>query len=179
MDNVLLVGNFNKSKLKLTLFLSIFWFILGAFIAVVGTFYVFYLSLANTFLFFITIGFGLIFIVIGVVGIISGIHIYRQKLTLTDTNIVGSSAEGKTYTLPYNRITNVTKEDGSQSLNIGIGTTSPVKFAWLENYIEVYNFLIEKMSNDNEQIIKYKELLDQGIISQEEFDAKKKELLGL
>ena len=30
-----------------------------------------------------------------------------------------------------------------------------------------------------DQIKKYKELLDDGIISQEEFDAKKKQLLGL
>lgn len=30
-----------------------------------------------------------------------------------------------------------------------------------------------------DKLIKYKELLDGGIISQEEFDAKKKQLLGL
>ena len=30
-----------------------------------------------------------------------------------------------------------------------------------------------------EQLKKYKELLDMGIITQEEFDAKKKQLLGL
>ena len=30
-----------------------------------------------------------------------------------------------------------------------------------------------------EELTKYKQLLDAGIISQEEFDAKKKELLGL
>ena len=33
--------------------------------------------------------------------------------------------------------------------------------------------------NNVEEIKKYKELLDMGIITQEEFDAKKKQLLGL
>lgn len=34
-------------------------------------------------------------------------------------------------------------------------------------------------SNTPEEIKKYKELLDSGVISQDEFDAKKKQLLGL
>ena len=38
---------------------------------------------------------------------------------------------------------------------------------------------LEDHKSDAEEIKKYKELLDSGIISQEEFDAKKKQLLGL
>lgn len=34
-------------------------------------------------------------------------------------------------------------------------------------------------SSNAEELKKYKELLDSGVISQEEFDAKKKQLLGL
>ena len=34
-------------------------------------------------------------------------------------------------------------------------------------------------SSNADELKKYKELLDMGVISQEEFDAKKKELLGL
>lgn len=37
----------------------------------------------------------------------------------------------------------------------------------------------EQPSSATEEIIKYKELMDQGIITQEEFEAKKKQLLGL
>ncbi|MBQ7378808.1 MAG: SHOCT domain-containing protein [Clostridia bacterium] len=40
------------------------------------------------------------------------------------------------------------------------------------------NTIIQSTSNADE-LKKYKELLDSGIISQEEFDAKKKQLLGL
>lgn len=35
------------------------------------------------------------------------------------------------------------------------------------------------IKNDMDELKKYKELLDQGIITQEEFDAKKKQLLGI
>lgn len=38
---------------------------------------------------------------------------------------------------------------------------------------------MEKVSDATEQIRKFKNLLDDGIITQDEFDAKKKELLGL
>jgi predicted Zn-dependent peptidase len=35
------------------------------------------------------------------------------------------------------------------------------------------------ITDSADQIAKYKDLLDKGIITQEEFDAKKKQLLGL
>lgn len=59
-------------------------------------------------------------------------------------------------------------------------------------FIEASNLILEKISEINtpsstllqeesvaDEIRKFKELLDDGIITQEEFDAKKKELLGL
>lgn len=47
-----------------------------------------------------------------------------------------------------------------------------------ESDISVGNTIVQEVSSADE-IKKFKELLDQGIISQEEFDAKKKQLLGL
>ena len=52
------------------------------------------------------------------------------------------------------------------------------------------NLLIERQNAKNKQVVetkndtadelkKFKELLDSGVITQEEFDAKKKQLLGL
>lgn len=38
---------------------------------------------------------------------------------------------------------------------------------------------VEKQSSAAEELKKFKELLDMGILTQEEFDAKKKQLLGL
>lgn len=40
------------------------------------------------------------------------------------------------------------------------------------------NSVITK-SSDAEELIKYKQLLDDGILTQDEFDAKKKQILGL
>ena len=41
----------------------------------------------------------------------------------------------------------------------------------------LYYFITNTSGAD--EILKYKQLLDMGVISQEEFDAKKKQLLGL
>jgi len=41
------------------------------------------------------------------------------------------------------------------------------------------NYIINFGAGPIEEILKFKKLLDEGIITQEEFDAKKKQLLGL
>ena len=52
----------------------------------------------------------------------------------------------------------------------------------LENEVSVPNTMADNVvtiqTSDADELKKYKELLDQGIITQEEFDAKKKQLLG-
>lgn len=45
--------------------------------------------------------------------------------------------------------------------------------------LSVQNTNVVHQENSADMILKYKELLDSGVISQEEFDAKKKQLLGL
>ncbi len=62
----------------------------------------------------------------------------------------------------------------------------------MEDVDELYNLLLEKMEQAKEEtftaqsgtsaadeILKYKQLMDQGIITEEEFEAKKKQLLAL
>ncbi len=39
--------------------------------------------------------------------------------------------------------------------------------------------VVESQTSDAEELLKFKQLLDAGVISQEEFDAKKKQILGL
>ena len=41
------------------------------------------------------------------------------------------------------------------------------------------NISVEPKNDTHEDLIKLKELLDMGVISQDEFDAKKKQILGL
>ena len=80
---------------------------------------------------------------------------------------------------------------------IAIATSSGVvKFSLIENYREIGNVLAKKINEKQgntvtnnkpsaqqpsyiEEIKKLKDLLDAGIITQEEFDAKKKQLLSL
>ena len=79
---------------------------------------------------------------------------------------------------------------------VAVATSSGrIKFYYLQNSADVYSsickLLIDRQSkntlkdiprkqhNDLDGLVKLKELLDGGIITQEEFDAKKKQLLGL
>lgn len=77
------------------------------------------------------------------------------------------------------------------------GTDNPNRFIFWNRYLpeceKMYNYIQQKIidnkkesiilnqqiSSNVDEIIKYKNLLDSGIITQEEFEKKKKELLGL
>ena len=51
---------------------------------------------------------------------------------------------------------------------------------YIENYqVESVNPTVVQSLSGADEILKYKKLLDEGILTQEEFDAKKKQLLGL
>ncbi len=47
------------------------------------------------------------------------------------------------------------------------------------NYTPVNNSIPQPTNTDADEIKKYKELLDQGAISEEEYEAKKKQILGI
>ena len=49
----------------------------------------------------------------------------------------------------------------------------------MENAVKRTTQPVKNTSSNADEIVKYKNLLDQGIITQAEFDAKKKQLLGL
>ena len=119
------------------------------------------------------------------------------SLTVTDARIYGKTMFGNRVELPIDSISMIT----TISLLKGIVVTTSLKkkkvFLLIKNLDEVYrelnDLVIEKRQNtkvtngdkENQPIInaeelkKMKELLDMGIITQEEFDAKKKQLLGL
>ncbi|MBR5773434.1 MAG: SHOCT domain-containing protein [Clostridia bacterium] len=83
---------------------------------------------------------------------------------------------------------------------ISVATSSGMtKFSLIENYRQIGNILAQQINdrqkntetsapvattiaqtdNTADQLKKFKDLLDSGVITQEEFDAKKKQLLGL
>lgn len=111
------------------------------------------------------------------------------ELVITDHRAYGRASFGRRVDLPLDSITAI-----GMSFMKGIAITTAsgsVKFGCIKNRDEIYEvvskLLMERqtsktVSNETspvEDLKKYKELLDSGVISQEEFDAKKKQLLNL
>lgn len=133
---------------------------------------------------------------ITVVFLATGIIFYlcysKTELVVTEARVCGVAAFGKRVDLPLDSISAV----GTSFLcGIDVGTSSgKIKFKLIENNSEVYKVLsgliLNRQRNNMPQsnnsqtesadeLKKYKDLLDSGVITQEEFDAKKKQLLGL
>lgn len=119
----------------------------------------------------------------------------KMSITVSDKRVYGINAGGKTVDLPIDSISSV-----SSSKHKGVVVSSSsgkYKFFGLSNREEVHkaitDLLMERQNNPKstaeikqeiqqssaDELAKFKDLLDKGIISQEEFDAKKKQLLGL
>lgn len=116
------------------------------------------------------------------------------ELQITENSIKGKSIFGKEVVLPMHMVSAYSTMEFLSV--IAIATSSGVvKFSLIENYREIGNVLAKKINETQgntvnnktlthqpsyiEEIKKLKGLLDAGIITQEEFDAKKKQLLGL
>lgn len=119
----------------------------------------------------------------------------KSEITVTDKRVYGK-ARSKQVNLPLDSISAVSIY---RFKGISVSTASgAICFIGIANRDELYNtissLLIERQSPKNapavasqpqpvvstaDELKKYKELLDSGIITQEEFDAKKKQLLGL
>ncbi len=117
------------------------------------------------------------------------------SITVTNKRVYGVGAFRKRVDLPFDMISAV----GSGPLkSVSVATSSgKIAFWFVQNKDEVFkaitDCLIERQSKQStpatisqeapqsnaDELKKYKELLDSGVITQEEFDAKKKQLLGL
>lgn len=118
------------------------------------------------------------------------------ELTITDKRVFGKVAWGKRVDLPLDSVSAV----GTGAFkSITISTSSgKVGFSAVKNRDEIHkivsDLLVERQkqttasaqtitptsaTGNADELKKYKDLLDAGIITQEEFDAKKKQLLGL
>lgn len=114
-------------------------------------------------------------------------------ITVTNKRVYGVTKWSKRVDLPLNQISAVAT--GSLK-GIAVGTSSgKIVFKAIENYIDVHKEITSLLAakqdtaavqtvkvestNNIEDLKKLKDLLDSGVITQEEFDAKKKQLLGL
>ena len=148
----------------------------------------------NEFIFALTIfGFG------AFLGVVLFLMLKYYTITVTDKRIYGKLAFGKRVDIPIDFVTSVAKIQGLKGITI-LASSKKRKFLLIKNVNEIYNeinnLLIERqkkqysvvvanptntqtINNSPDDLIKLKELLDKGIITQEEFDAKKKQILGL
>lgn len=117
------------------------------------------------------------------------------SITVTNKRVYGTGAFRKRVDLPFDMISSV----GSGAFNsVAVATSSgKICFWFVSNKDAVFKTITEcllqrqdRTSNHTDimpaannskanELKEYKELLDSGVISQEEFDAKKKQLLGL
>lgn len=139
-------------------------------------------------------------IIIGIcliaVGVISLAFMAGSKLHVTDKRVYGNVGIFKRVDIPIDSISSVTKI--GWLMGIGVSSSSgTIRFMYLANAKEIHDALsdiiIERQKNkptaenttvvqnsdEADKLKKYKDLLDSGVITQEEFDAKKKQLLGL
>ena len=114
---------------------------------------------------------------------------------LTENNIRGTYGKifKRNVDLPLDSINSVEYVKKSGIVNIAT-SSQKIHFESLLNAEEISNVINELLqkrqatrgtttvvnrSSNAEELSKFKKLLDEGIITQEEFDAKKKQLLGL
>ena len=132
--------------------------------------------------------FGIFFLLIA-----SGLK--NQKLVVTENNIRGTYGKifKRNIDLPLDLINSVEYIKKSGIVNIAT-SSQKIHFESLLNAEEISNVINQLLQNrqatrgtttvvnsssDADELAKFKKLLDDGIITQEEFDAKKKQLLGL
>ncbi len=120
---------------------------------------------------------------------------HKTKITVTNKRVYGQTAWGKRVDLPLDMIS----ATGTSLLKgIAVSTSSgKIKFVLIQNRDEIHDaiskLLMERQSKATaatttkpeipksgaDELKELKDLLDSGVISQEEFDTKKKQLLGL
>lgn len=131
----------------------------------------------------------ILFVVFGITNLLYS-RDKKTELSILDNAIIGKKSNGKTVQFLLKDIKSVetTKKHGLKIMGSGIRYDIHL----IQNAEEMKNIMMDMLAEvQHEQpvmavvgssvndIKEYKELLDAGIITQEEFDAKKKQLLGL
>ncbi len=131
----------------------------------------------------------IILIILGSFGLIALILFFwlrSYRLTVTDKRVYGTAAFGRRADLPVDSISAISKIRLFKGISVST-SSGKIKFLLLRNYHSIYSSIIQLLiDRQNSQtsptdipdlILKYKKLLDDGLINQEEYDKKKNELL--
>lgn len=140
-------------------------------------------------------------ILAGIVGIVVALimkaNTEKCEITVMTDRVVGQIPHGKAVEIPLNQITSIHKCGfNGVSITALSGTSNFYLIQNQEDVVKGISYLLANPGHTNihdsadatqnsvngteaEQLKKLKELLDCGILSQEEFDTKKKQILGL
>ncbi|MCD8343383.1 MAG: SHOCT domain-containing protein [Oscillospiraceae bacterium] len=130
---------------------------------------------------------GLILLIIGVVVFLAS---KDCEICVTDKRAFGKSTFGNRVDIPLDSISAVAIKGWKREVSISSSSGS-VRFPFIANYYEIHQTVSELLMSRNtavshaentinaDELKQYKDLFDSGVISQEEFEAKKKQLLGL
>ena len=130
---------------------------------------------------------------ISVVGIVLYIYSGLCSIVVTDKRVYGKAGFGSRVDLPFDMISAV----GTTGLTHGVivsTSSGTIRFMYMKNaadiHAEISKILLERQEtkagitniqkvSGADELKKYKELKDQGVITEEEFQAKKEQLLKL
>lgn len=137
-------------------------------------------------------------LIAAIIGIIMKVKTEKCEITVTNQMIMGKLPRGKEVSIPMNQITAINPSSFNGISIASIGNVS--NFHCFENRDEVMKAISYLLANpqqatanatpttvgakiestgEAEQLKRLKELLDTGVLTQAEFDAKKKQILGL
>lgn len=138
------------------------------------------------------------FVSLSLIGGLIYLWLHGYELMVTDKRVFGKVAWGKQVDLPVDSISAIATIHILKGVSVSTAS-GRIGFLMIKNADEVYkainDLLIErqkeKANNINttatnasrcdvaDELKKFKELMDMGVITEEEFDAKKRQLLGL
>ena len=136
-------------------------------------------------------------LILALFGLIINIALSKVSIIVTDKRVYGTANWGKRVDFPLDSISAVAM---GAFKGIAVATSSgKISFKGIKNNVEVFEaisaLLIKRQNKETslsvasskqehtqsnaDELKKFKELLDSGVITQEEFEAKKKQLLGV
>lgn len=150
-----------------------------------GTFWQYLFNNKFEFVLFIVV---IMLFVILLIGSILYIADKRTELVIYENKIIGKKIDGKTVQFMLKDIKSVETTKTHDLKILGVGIKYDIHL--IQNAEEMKNVLMNMLAKTNQEqpavagssandIKEYKELLDAGIITQEEFDEKKKQLLNI
>ena len=176
-EKILINGNFSKTNV-----FSIFFYVLAS---IYSVFWIVCMIVEPDPLAFVVLP---AIIILVLIGKFFEMLLNKCQLTITNKRVYGKAAFGRRVDLPLDMISSVGQ---SVFKGIGVATSSgKITFYLCQNREEVFDkismLLLERQNGNKEELVDvgnklqgYSDLLSKGLITQEEFEAMKKKVLGL